>query len=109
MKMISRIEPTISAGNFAHRPVMMDSGFVLFMATKGRVSDEGARAPPQPRSAALSTAYELTFELENKEVKRFYVSPDTFSLVFENNRGILTYKEHAKAVFVDFEVLEING
>ena len=62
-----------------------------------------------PRSASLSTAYELTFELENKEVKRFYVSPDTFSLVFENNRGILTYKEHSKVVFVDFEVLEING
>ncbi len=37
------------------------------------------------------------------------MAPDTFSLVFENNRGILTYKEHAKAIFVDFEVLEING
>lgn len=30
-------------------------------------------------------------------------------LVFENNRGILTYKEHSKSVFVDFDVLEING
>lgn len=62
-----------------------------------------------PRAVSISTAYELTFELENKEVKRFYVSPEKWSLFFENNSGILTYKEHSKVVFVDFEVLEING
>lgn len=62
-----------------------------------------------PHSAFVSTRFELNFELENKATKLFFVSPEQFSFVFENNRGILTYKEHSKSVFVDFEVLEING
>ena len=62
-----------------------------------------------PHSAIVSTRFELNFELENKEIKFFFVSPEQFSLVFENNKGILTYKEHSKSVYIDFEVLEING
>ncbi len=62
-----------------------------------------------PHSAFVSTRFELNFELENKATKLFVVSPEQFSLVFENNKGILTYKEHSKSVYVDFEVLEING
>ena len=62
-----------------------------------------------PRSVIISIEFELEFELENKEIKRFNVKPDQFSMVFENNTGILTYREHSKLVFVDFDVLEING
>lgn len=62
-----------------------------------------------PRSVMISVEFELEFELENKEIKVFYVKPDQFSMVFENNTGILTYREHSKLFFVDFDVLEING
>lgn len=62
-----------------------------------------------PRSSFISIVYELNFELENKEIKQFNVTPEQFSLVFENNKGVLTYKEHSKFVYLDFEVLEING
>ncbi len=61
------------------------------------------------RSALISTVFELNFELENNEIKQFTVTPEQFSIVFENNKGILTYKEHSKSIFLDFEVLEING
>lgn len=60
------------------------------------------------RSALISTVFELNFELENNEIKQFTVTPEQFSLVFENNKGVLTYKEHSKSIFLDFEVLEIN-
>ena len=62
-----------------------------------------------PRSSFISTVYELNFELDNKEIKQFNVTPEQFSLVFENNKGVLTYKEHSKSLYLDFEVLEING
>ena len=62
-----------------------------------------------PRSSFISTVYELNFELDNKEIIQFNVTPEQFSLVFENNKGVLTYKEHSKSVYLDFEVLEING
>ncbi len=61
------------------------------------------------RSALISTVFELNFELENNEIKQFNVTPEQFSLVFENNKGVLTYKEHSKSKFLDFEVIETNG
>lgn len=61
------------------------------------------------RSVMITVEFELNFELENKEIKRFNVKPEQFSMVFENNAGMLTYRENSKSIFVDFEVLEING
>ncbi len=61
------------------------------------------------RSALVSTVFELNFVLENNEIKHFNVTPEQFSLVFENNKGVLTYKEHSKSKFLDFEVIETNG
>ena len=51
--------------------------------------------------------FQLIFELENKVKKKFYVTPDQFSLVFDGNEGILTYKEYSKTVYLDFDVLII--
>lgn len=83
--------------------------FSLPISVPAKLKSKAIKNYMAPRALTISTAFELTFELENKEVKRFYVTPDKFSFVFENNSGILTYKEHSKSVFVDFDVLEING
>ena len=83
--------------------------YSLPIKVPAKVISKYIRNQPIPRSSFISTVFELNFELENKEIKQFNVTPEQFSLVFENNKGVLTYKEHSKSVYIDFEVLEING
>ena len=83
--------------------------FSLPISIPARLKSKAIRNYMVPRSASVGTAFELAFELENNEIKRFNVTADQYSLVFENNRGILTYKEHSKSRFVDFDVQEIDG
>jgi len=83
--------------------------FSLPISVPAKVKSKAIRNYMVPRSPNIGTAFELTFELENKEIKRFNVTADQFSLAFENNRGILTYKEHSKSRFIDFDVQEVNG
>lgn len=85
------------------------TALVLPISVPAMLKSKAIRNYMVPRSPNIGTAFELTFELENKGIKRFNVTADQFSLVFENNRGILTYKEHSKSRFVDFDVQEING
>ncbi len=83
--------------------------FSLPTKVSAKLKSKYIRNQPMLRSSFISIVYELNFELEDKEIKQFNVTPDQFSLVFENNKGILTYKEHSKSLYLDFEVLEING
>ncbi len=83
--------------------------YAMPMKVPAKVISKYIRNQSIPRSSFISTVFELNFELENKEIKQFNVTPEQFSLVFENNIGVLTYKEHSKSLYLDFEVLEING
>lgn len=82
--------------------------FMLPIEVPAKLKSKTIRNYMVPRALMVSTAYELVFELENQEIKQFIVTPEQFSFVFENNKGILSYKEHSKFIYVDFDVQEID-
>ncbi len=50
----------------------------------------------------IATYFVVNFELEDKTILQFRVNATQFSLMFEENEGLLVYREFLKTIYIDF-------